>query len=72
MSEIALTTSSRWKELSTENHLVKNSFQKFHGQRFFFAIVQGTRRRNDRIESNENETSNLRGRLTKTEQECNE
>lgn len=39
---------------------------------FFFAIVQGTRKRNDRIESNENETSNLRGRLTKTEQECNE
>lgn len=54
MSEIALTTSSRWKELSTENHLVKNSFQKFHGQRFFLLLYKG--QGGGTIESNRTKT----------------
>lgn len=71
MSEIALPL-----QLGGKNYNRESSSEKFISEisrtTFFFAIVQGTRRRNDRIESNENETSNLRGRLTKTEQECNE
>lgn len=71
MSEIALPL-----QLGEKNYNRESSSEKFISEisrtTFFFAIVQGTRSRNDRIESNENETSNLRGRLTKTEQECNE
>lgn len=54
MSEIALPLQLGGKNYQPKNHLLKNSFQKFHGQRFFLLLYKG--QGGGTIESNRTKT----------------